>query len=121
MTDINPIFNNTNFDVDDDVDAIDNLLISSSNQPIFEKKINLFCEKRGNKSNTYIAGWLITEEEMKKHLKNLKKECACNGSIKTILYDSIETKVLHLQGNHISAVTNYLKVRNVTNVNIKSI
>ena len=106
MTDIKPIFNHNNFD---DVDAIDNLLIASSTEPIFDKKIDIFCEKRGSKSNTYIAGWLISKEEMKVHLKKLQKECACNGSVKTILYDNSNIMVLHLQGNHVSIVANYLK------------
>ena len=111
-----PIFNTI-----DTIDTIDNLSIVSSNEPIFEKKIDIFCEKRGNKSNTYIAGWSISEEDMKIHLKKLKKECACNGSVKTILYDSIDMIVLQLQGNHVIIVANYLKLNNISNINVKSV
>ena len=83
---MNPIFNTieNNFIEETPLDC----------EPIFEKKIDVFCSQRGRKSDTYIAGLEKSDEDMKVLLKTLKKKCACNGSVKMIDYDSINTKVI---------------------------
>ena len=70
--------------------------------------IHLFGEVNGRHTNTYIAGWTIQPEEMKEHLKKLKKRLGCNGSVKDIKYEGVEQPVLHLQGNKIDECASYL-------------
>ena len=125
MTSITPIFNNTDIFNNNDEEIIETIDTESKDtgnkDTIFEKKTDLFGERRGKKTNTYIANWNIDIGELNKHLQNLKKSCACNGSIKTILYDNINTLVLHLQGNHIHNCEQYLRKNGVTNIYVKPI
>ena len=87
-----------------------------------KQMIHLFCEVNGRRTNTYIAGWIIQPEEMKEHLKKLKKSLGCNGSIKKIKYDGIEQTVLHLQGKQIDECATYLTIDlGLKNLYIKNI
>jgi translation initiation factor 1 (eIF-1/SUI1) len=63
--------------------------------------IEIWVEANGRKKNTYISGWNINLNEMKKHLTFIKKKNGCNGSIKN-------NDTLHLQGDHIEFMSKYL-------------
>jgi translation initiation factor 1 (eIF-1/SUI1) len=63
----------------------------------------IWVQKMGRKSNTYVSGWSISDNEIKSHLKTIKKSIGCNGSIKNMIVDgndTIEQRVMHLQGEH---------------------
>ena len=100
-----PIFDNMNIKVE---------------EKIFDDMIDIFCNQRGRRSDTYIAG-LNKLDQMKILLKDLKKKFACNGSIKTVLYNGIDTLVVHLQGNHIAFLEKYLQTMGINNINTKVI
>ena len=82
-----------------------------------DNKIIIFTEQRGRKTNTYIIDWNI--DNIKEHLKNLKRKHGCNGSIKKINYQGEEIEVLHLQGNWKKEVKNYLLELNILENNIE--
>ena len=69
-------------------------------------KIDVRLHKRGRKSNTYVENWNLTKEELKTHLKTLKKTLGSNGSLKK--NDKVEGWVLHLQGDRRNDVKSYL-------------
>jgi translation initiation factor 1 (eIF-1/SUI1) len=91
----------------------------------FEESINqsnvieIWCEDRGRKSNTYIHGWNIDDDALKEHLKTMKKTKGCNGSLKEMVKETGKIKVLLLQGNHKDYVYNYIKSTGVDESSIK--
>ena len=95
--------------------------LNTTNEIFKQQNITLFSEKRGRKTNSYISGWEIDEEEMKMHLKNLKKKFACNGSVKSIEMDGNMQTVIHIQGDHIDHLVKYLIENDISqeNINIK--
>lgn len=70
--------------------------------------IILFSERNGRKTNTYIMDWNIEKEDMKTHLRNLKRKYGCNGSIKTKKYQGEEKEAIHLQGELKTEIKEYL-------------
>ena len=104
---------NTNTPIFDNIDI-------KEEEEMFDDMIDIFCNQRGRRSDTYIAG-LNNLVQMKSLLKNLKKKFACNGSIKTVLYNDIDTLVVHLQGNHIAFLEKYLQNMGINNINTKVI
>jgi translation initiation factor 1 (eIF-1/SUI1) len=90
-----------------------NNTISFDDNDFDDSKIIIFSEKNGRKSNTYIVDWNIEKEEMKNHLKNLKKKYGCNGSIKMKLFQGDEKNALHLQGELKSEVKDYILSQNI--------
>jgi translation initiation factor 1 (eIF-1/SUI1) len=63
----------------------------------------IWVQKIGRKSNTFVSGWSIADDEIKAHLKTIKKSVCCNGSIKNMIVDGVDTieqRVMHLQGDH---------------------
>lgn len=70
--------------------------------------ITLFSERNGRKTNTYILDWNIDKEDMKTHLRNLKRKYGCNGSIKIKKYQGEEKEAIHLQGELKMEVKEYL-------------
>lgn len=88
-----------------------------NNNSIITKKSNIevWVEANGRKKNTYISGWELTNEQLKEHIKTIKKKNGCNGTIKDIINeDTAEiTQVIQLQGDHVDFVVNYLKQNNV--------
>jgi len=84
-----------------------------------ENKLIVFSERRGRKTNTYILDWNLSKEDIKLHLKNLKKKHGCNGSIKTILYQGEEKEVLHLQGELKNEVKEYLVENGENDIEVK--
>lgn len=80
-------------------------------------QITIWIIVTGSKTNTYISGWNISDNELKDHIKNIKKKNGCNGSIKDIMNDKeIPIKTIHLQGNHIDFMKDYL-IQNGVNPN----
>tara|TARA_B100001123_G_C14700403_1_gene785067 strand:+ start:143 stop:469 length:327 start_codon:yes stop_codon:yes gene_type:complete len=93
--------------------------ISFEDNDFNEVKIIIFSERSGRKTNTYIVDWDIKKEEMKQHLKNLKRKHGCNGSIKTKIYQGEDKDVLHLQGEWKSEVKEYLLALDINDNNIE--
>lgn len=88
---------------------MDNILMQNENVLIDdETKIMITKTNRGRKVNLFISGWKLSKEELKEHLKNLKKSLGCNGSVKKENIEGTEETVIHLQGNHIDKVKEYL-------------
>lgn len=83
--------------------------------------IEIWVETNGRKKNTYVSGWNIPEEQLKEHLKSIKKNNGCNGSIKDIANDSSAqvVKVVQLQGDHSEYINEYLVSNNVDTNNIR--
>jgi translation initiation factor 1 (eIF-1/SUI1) len=75
------------------------------------KILYIWVQKMGRKSNTYVSGWSIADNEMKDHLSYLKKSNGCNGSIKNMIVDGDDTvkqRVLHLQGDHSECLKQFI-------------
>ena len=81
-------------------------------------KIEIWIESTGRKKNTFISGWNINNNELKNHLKYIKKKNGCNGTIKDISIDSIKKIVILLQGDHVDYIYNYLIQNGITNTDI---
>ena len=81
--------------------------------------VTISIERRGRKTNTFITGWNLTDDERKTHLKNLKKSFGCNGSVKTYVIDSVESPCIHLQGEHTDKIKEYLKQNDVSRITVK--
>jgi len=96
-----------------------NNTISFDDNDFNEIKIIIHSENRGRKSNTYIIDWDIDKNQMKLHLKNLKKKHGCNGSIKTKLYQGENKEVIHLQGQLKLEVKEYLMSLDIDENNIE--
>ena len=75
-----------------------------------ETQIEMWVETNGRKKNTYISGWNIPDEQLKDHLKTIKKKNGCNGTIKEIPDESSSNliKILQFQGDHSDFVKQYL-------------
>lgn len=71
--------------------------------------IEIWCEERGRKSNTYAHGWSIDDTLLKDHLRIMKKTKGCNGVIKELVKETGKIKVLMLQGNHKEYIFTYIK------------
>lgn len=96
------------------------LFFNDQNKNVFnDDKIVVFCERSGRRHNTYIVGWNISDEEIKKNLEKMKKTFGCGGAIKTITYEGKETIALNLQGNFIIKTGDYLKSLKISNLIIK--
>ena len=78
-----------------DIDFNDRVMIQMS----FNKDIifiEIWIEELGRKKNTYISGWL--DDNMKEHIKYIKKHKGCNGTIKKLEDNKL---VVMFQGNQI--------------------
>jgi translation initiation factor 1 (eIF-1/SUI1) len=107
------------FSTKDPFNQLDDELTTSLNSQII-----IQTESRGKKTNTFLAGWEISREELKKHLKNLKRSHGCNGSIKKATISGVEyNNVLHLQGNQVDNLLTYLGKNdiNIKDIEIKNI
>ena len=97
-------------------------LNEQNNNTIFnDNKITVFCEKSGKRCNTYIVGWNTTDDEHKNALEKMKKKFGCGGAIKNVIYEGVETKALHLQGNVVIKAGEYLKSIKLDNLIIKEL
>jgi len=80
------------------------------------KLIEIWVEVNGRKKNTYVAGWNISEPDLKEHIKIIKKKNGCNGTLKEITVDgnkSYTIKVIQLQGEHVDYIKSYLVEQNI--------
>ena len=84
----------------------------------YENKIELWTEICRRKKNTYISGWDICIDELKNHLKYIKKKTACNGTIKKLNSNNDDKYIILLQGDHINFIVNYLYEQNINKDNI---
>lgn len=90
--------------------------IDFDKEKMFKKtKIIIFSELNGKRRNTYIMGLELTKEELKTHLKNLKRKHGCNGSVKIKNYQNIDFLSIHLQGDMRKNACDYL----IDHMNIK--
>jgi len=82
--------------------------------------IDIWVEVNGRKKNTYIHGWELELNELKDHLRTIKKKKGCNGTIKKITNDEYCTvSVLQLQGNHAEYVKTYIVNTGIDDDNIR--
>ncbi len=98
-----------------------NNIMDEATKMINKKKITITGSSRGRKADTYIVNWDIPEEEMKVHLKKMKQDFGCNGSIKMVEYEGKEVKGLHLQGDKIKKAEEYLRKINLKDLEVKMI
>jgi translation initiation factor 1 (eIF-1/SUI1) len=91
--------------------------IFDNTNTIFQMNIEIWLETYGRKKNTFISGWEISEDELKNHLKNIKKKNGCNGTIKKI--PDTNKLILQFQGDHIDFLKKYLCDNNVEPENIR--
>ena len=84
--------------------------LDSTNNISFDDvySIEIWMENRGRKKNTFVSGWTLENTELKTHLKSLKKSLGCNGCVKTITTDKGDIQVIHLQGDRIKDIYDYL-------------
>jgi translation initiation factor 1 (eIF-1/SUI1) len=74
--------------------------------------IEIWVEVSGRKKNTYITGWMLSDTELKEHIKIIKKKIGCNGTLKELNCHgdkSLIIKAIQLQGEHIDYMKDYLK------------
>jgi len=71
--------------------------------------ITIWKTTKGRKTNTYITGWNIEENELKDYLKVFKRTNGCNGSLKK---DEEEGGTggytLHFQGDKINELIEFM-------------
>ena len=78
--------------------------------------LELWVENAGRRINTYLSGWNISEDELKEHLKIIKKKKGCNGSVKQ---NEQNNMIFHLQGDHKVFLISYLKLLGIENIKLK--
>jgi translation initiation factor 1 (eIF-1/SUI1) len=95
-----------------DNDIVSNNIINNN------KSIEIWIEQYGKKRNTFISGWECSIDELKNHLKILKRNHGCNGTIKNI---ENNIQVVMLQGDHINNIISYMNNQgiNTNDINIK--
>ena len=105
-----------NISTNDDTD-ITNTVANATNTPFVE----IWVEAYGRKKNTYVSGWDVSEDRLKEHLKYIKKNNGCNGTIKEMTNESGVTlqQVLQLQGNHLKYIKEYIISNDVDSTNIR--
>lgn len=81
--------------------------------------IEIWVETRGRKADTYVSNWNITDDELKEHLKTIKKKKGCNGSIKEIERGTGKIKVMQFQGDVKYYISDYLTNIGIFKDNIK--
>ena len=92
--------------------------INNNNNLKNEINIEIWIETNRRKKNTYISGWILPLDELKEHIKNIKKKNGCNGTIKKYINDNKEIDVLLFQGDHIIFIVKYLRELNISIDNI---
>lgn len=79
----------------------------TENNNIFPKelKVQVLLQTMGRKKITFLTGWNINNEELKDHMKNIKKKNGCNGTIKTLEDNKTE---IQFQGDLVDFLKDYL-------------
>ena len=104
---MNP-FEEETFDDFDDEFKNDSLLLDT-------KKIIISCQDvKGKKKMTFVENWDLEKDELKEHLKILKKRLGCNGSVK----NTDEGIIFQLQGDKKDIIRQYLIDNNINEENI---
>ena len=83
--------------------------ININNLKIDEFSITTWIEKRGKKTNTYITGWNIDENDLKEYIKSFKKSKGCNGSLKV----EDNNLVIQFQGDKLDEFIDFMKEKGV--------
>lgn len=91
---------------------------NESNQ-VLSTPIEIWVETSGKRKNTFITGLPFDEDQLKEHLKNLKKKHGCNGSIKETVVENVSTTTLQLQGDHLDNIIDYFKKYAINNIIIR--
>lgn len=86
---------------------------------ILSTPIEIWVEINGKRKNTFITGLPFEEDQMKEHLKNLKKKHGCNGSIKETVVENVSITTLQLQGDHLDNIIDYFKKYDINNITIR--
>lgn len=102
-------------------------------QPV-AKKVEIWLDN-GKKKQTFISGLVYPMDELKEHLKILKKKVAGNGSIKENDENKKDTKkdneeseeieetqieyIIQLQGSHVEIVHEYFKNLGIKDISIR--
>lgn len=82
--------------------------------------IEVWVEDRGRKADTYISGLPLSKEELFSHLKTIKKNKGCNGSIKDVVKeDGLSTLMIHIQGNQKDYLKEYFNSLGYNNIKLK--
>ena len=98
-----------------DIVIVDSIKINTNIDNIIDIRLEILKRKK----NTYITGWNISEQEIKDHLKYIKKKIGCNGTVKIIDNNS----TILLQGNHCTFIQKYLIEQgiDIDTINIKGL
>ena len=98
-----------------DIVKVDSIKINTNIDNIIDIRLEILKRKK----NTYITGWNISEQEIKDHLKYIKKKIGCNGTVKIIDNNS----TILLQGNHCTFIQKYLIEQgiDIDTINIKGL
>lgn len=84
-----------------------------------EEKIIIRIDKRNaRKSISYIEGWNLELDELKKHLKSLKTKLGCNGTVKNKKVNGNDTIIFQLQGDKRNELLEYLTKQGINESNI---
>lgn len=82
-----------------------------------EINIEIWVEQNGRKKNTYISGW--ETDDLKMHLKIIKKKNGCNGTIKSLSNNLDIIQVMQLQGDQTEFVKKYIIEQGIESKNIR--
>ena len=105
----------------DDINLLNdnnNTLKNNNNTLKNNVNIDIWMETMGRKKNTYISGWHLSQDELKEHIKNIKKKNGCNGTMKKYIKDDTEIDVVLLQGDHVKYIVKYLNDLDISSDNI---
>jgi len=89
-------------EISENLESIEETQFKSTN-------IVIWKENRGRKTNTYISGWQLEENELKDYIKEFKKTNGCNGSLKT----DNNNFILHFQGDKINDLIKFMIYKGV--------
>jgi len=109
---------NNPFEMEENPFSSNNIVQNSLNNEILNTRITnslieIWVEELGRKKNTYISGWI--DDNLKEHIKIIKKQNGCNGTIK----DTEDNKKLVMfQGNQVKFVVAYFNKLGIDNNNI---
>ena len=88
--------------------------------PKLDQIIEIWTEDRGRKSDTFISGLPLNQEELLNHIKIIKKKKGCNGTVKELLGDDSTTSlIIQLQGNQKEYLKEYFINIGFNNIKLK--
>ena len=88
--------------------------------PKLDTDIEIWNESRGRKSDTFISGLPLEQQELLDHVKIIKKKKGCNGSVKELLgEDGTTSLIIQLQGNQKDYLKEYFINLGFNNIKLK--